>query len=176
MSRRRRGTVVDTARDLLVERWKAATALETESDRAIALITAAFLDDALAAVLRHALVDDAKILDELFGTDRPLGTLSSRIKIAYCLGHISHGSFRDLETIRAIRNDFAHSRQALNFQSQGIRERCMKLRTPLIVPGDTLPDFSNPRVRYLQSTSWLANVLQAREREIQRPSWPSDRP
>jgi len=138
---------------LLVERWKAATALEKESDRAVALITAAFIDEALAALLRHALVDDAKILDELLGTDRPLGTFSSRIKLAYCLGHISHGSFRDLETIRAIRNDFAHSREALNFHSPGIKDRCLKLRAPLIIPGDAFPDLKNPRVRYVESTS-----------------------
>lgn len=161
---------------MALERWKAATALDTESDRAVALITAAFLDDALAALLRHAFVDDGKVLDQLLDNDRPLGSFSSRIKLAYCLGHISHASFKDLEAIRAIRNGFAHSRRPMSFRSPTIKDRALSLRTPLIVAGDSLPEFKDPRVRYIGSTSWLANVLQAREREVQRPTWPANRP
>jgi DNA-binding MltR family transcriptional regulator len=166
----------DTARALLFERVKAAESLAVESDRAVALITTAYLDDALAGVIRAALLDEPAIVEEILGLDRPLGTLSSRIKVAYCLGLISKGTYRDLELIRAIRNRFAHARRVLQFGTPEIKDRCLQLRYAMITAGPTVPEFTNPRVRFIESTLWLGNVLQAWEREIQRPSHPTDRP
>jgi hypothetical protein len=63
LNRGRKDASAATARALLFELWKNTAAIETESDRGVALIAAAFLDDALAALLRCALVDDAKVVE-----------------------------------------------------------------------------------------------------------------
>lgn len=166
----------DSMWKLFFDRSKSAEGLQGESDRAVSLITAAFLDDALELLLRKCLIDRAKITDELFGSDRPLGSFSARVKMAYCLGHISRRTFEDLEVIRSIRNDFAHSRESITFATPSIRDRCMNLSVPLVTPGEDCPDFTLPRVRYIESTAWINNLIQAREREIHRPTWPANRP
>ena len=174
--RKRQKAEAETVGTLFNERAKATQALHTESDRAVVLITAAYLDDALAGLIRSALIDEPALVDELLGVDRPLGTFSARIKLAYCLGLISRATLRDLELIRRIRNDFAHSRCILRFGTRGVKERCMQLRCPLITAGSVVPDWSDPRVRFIEATEWLGNVFQARDRELSRPRYAADRP
>jgi DNA-binding MltR family transcriptional regulator len=161
--------------ELFHDRFKAAEAFERESDRAVALITAEYLNLGLELLLRKCLIAKTKVVDEFFGFDRPLGTFSARIKMGYCLGHMSDHSFKDLNTIRDIRNDFAHSRETISFSTQSINDRCLSLRIPMITAGWVQPDFSSSRIRYIEATSWIGNQLQARESEIVRPSWPNNR-
>ena len=86
--------------------------LQNESPRAAVIIAGAFLESQLRDLLSSFLVDDPKVVGELLGSDkkadRPLSTFSSRTKAAYCLGLISRSIYDDLETIRKIRNKFAH--------------------------------------------------------------------
>lgn len=102
-------------------------ALASESDRGCALFAAAYLDDALANLLRALLVQGRALDEELFRSTSPLGTFSSRIKFAYYMGKISPQERRDLETIRSIRNTFAHTSEAVDFETQSIRDRCANL-------------------------------------------------
>src|SRR5262249_9675633 len=83
--------------------------LAKESDRGVALIGAALLDAALESMLRRYFVDDAKTVEELLLNEGgPLSSFSARIKVAYCLGLFARNIFRDLDTVRGIRNEFAH--------------------------------------------------------------------
>jgi hypothetical protein len=161
--------------NLFAERMSAATDLAHESDRGVVLITAAFLDEALASLLRRCLIDQQDVVDELFGNDRPLGTFSARIRMTYCLGHMSSATFRDLETIRGIRNEFAHSWDMISFSTQSVRDRCMNLHPPIILPGSEHPDFSSPRQRYIACTLGIGGRFAAREHEISRPMYPEKR-
>jgi DNA-binding MltR family transcriptional regulator len=54
------------------------------------------------------------------GDDRPLGTFSSRIKIAYALGIIGGKSRHDLDIVGNIRNAFAHGMRDLAFDTKEI--------------------------------------------------------
>lgn len=101
--------------------------VKKESDRGAVLICTAWLDDALELLLRNRLVDDKASVDKLFGIDRPLGTFSSRITMAYCLGLINEELRKDLDTIRGIRNEFSHVRKPLSFEDQSIKDRCNNL-------------------------------------------------
>ena len=47
--------------------------------------------------------------DELLEGDRPLATLSARIKMCYRLGLIDHSLYADLDALRNVRNICAHS-------------------------------------------------------------------
>ena len=84
--------------------------VQKETDRGVALVSAAFLDDALEAMLRAFFVDDPDEVDKLLNAKaiRPLSSFASRIQLAYCLGLIGPNMYRDLNVIRDIRNDFSH--------------------------------------------------------------------
>ena len=67
-----------------------AAKLKDESDRGAALIVAAWVDDALTEmVVNHLVRDDAVIIEEMFRPMGPLGSFSSKIRLAYLIGNIS---------------------------------------------------------------------------------------
>lgn len=59
------------------------------SDRAAAVVAAAFLDKLLMELLREYFVEDAASDKKVFDGTRPLSTFSAKIDIAYRLGLIS---------------------------------------------------------------------------------------
>ncbi|MDB5321342.1 MAG: putative mannitol operon repressor [Phycisphaerales bacterium] len=91
------------------------------------MVGAAYVDDLLAGMLRSYLVDDAKLVDALLESQGPLGTFSSRINLVYALGLIRDDQLADLNTLRKIRNEFAHSHKALSFDVQPICDLCDNL-------------------------------------------------
>lgn len=103
------------------------SALNEESDRGCVLFAAAYLDHALMELLRSCLVQTKKIDEDLFKQNGPLASFSSRIKFAYYLGKISPSEKKDFETIRSIRNDFAHHPEFIDFSVQSIKDRCANL-------------------------------------------------
>jgi DNA-binding MltR family transcriptional regulator len=101
--------------------------LNSETDRGCALMVASFLEHKLGRLLEAILVDDSKVVSELFSHSVPLGTFSSRIDIAYAMGLIGPATRRDINLIRKIRNEFGHSHQTLKFTDDRIRNRCKEL-------------------------------------------------
>ncbi len=104
------------------------SALTDESDRGCALFAAAYLEKALSDLLYLSLVADKKIEKDLFEGTAPLSAFSARIKMAYYLGKISKECRADLDTIRGIRNDFAHHAKIVSFEDQSIADRCRNLQ------------------------------------------------
>jgi DNA-binding MltR family transcriptional regulator len=100
---------------------------QAETDRGTIVVASAYLDDLLAGMLRKHFVDEPKVVDELLDCQGPLGTYSSRISLAYCLGLIRDDQFKDLNTVRKIRNEFAHSHQSLSFAEPPISDLCDNL-------------------------------------------------
>lgn len=98
-----------------------------ESDRGCALFAAAYLDSALSDLLSRSFVNSRSIANDLFEGNAPLSAFSSRIKMAFYLGVISEECRTDLDTIRKIRNDFAHEAGLISFDSQSIADRCRNL-------------------------------------------------
>lgn len=103
--------------------------LQNESDRGAALIGAALVDDSLSHYIRAKFIDDEKSVDELIIGDVPLGTFSAKIKLVYCMGWIGANLRADLDRVRSIRNDFAHNRSGLTFETNSIKDRCSQLYT-----------------------------------------------
>lgn len=98
--------------------------LKDESDRGVALLAAAYLDDCIAELLRQYFIIEGEERDTMFLPDAVLGTFSSRIKMAFSLGLISAEERRDYNAIRDVRNKFAHRRAPLLFQESPIRDMC----------------------------------------------------
>jgi DNA-binding MltR family transcriptional regulator len=155
------------------------------SDRAMAIVACALVDDQLFELLKCALHDDSAVIDDMFEGLKPLASFSARINLAYLIGLISEWVFKDLHTVRKIRNDFAHGLSESSFKSQSIRDRAMNLTLPewfamtvrikrpkteeyvdLLVYDKAIDDITDPRTRFLVTCRLLTSkfALQSPQR------------
>jgi len=146
-----------------------AKELESESDRAAAVLSAAYLDLQLFHLLSAFLVDNSRERGELLGNeysggDKPLGTFSARIRASYCLGLIGEIEHHDLDLIRRIRNEFAHQLHGLTFESDQIKGRCIELHVPMHVVSDYI---APARQLFNMTSHLLAYTLITRNVRIQ---------
>jgi hypothetical protein len=100
--------------------------LESETDRAAAVLGVALLDNWLDRAFRQRLHRDTP--RNVFEFRGPLGDFSSRIEMAFALGWIDKDMRNDLNLLRRIRNDFAHDDDlALKFDTPGLASRLAEL-------------------------------------------------
>ena len=108
------------------------TEFANESDRAAAVLSAAYIDELLKNLIANFLVDDEKVVEKLLDPKKsphaPLGTFSARITAAFCLGLIDRVQYDDLNIIRQIRNLFAHSLHGVTFKSAEVVKEVKKLK------------------------------------------------
>lgn len=128
-SEKAKGTSVESL-DEIIEFRKTLT---TESDRAAALMAAAYIDEQLKSLLKKFFVNDPKIADNLLKSSGALGSFSARIDMVFSLGLLPKNIRDDLELIRRIRNDFAHTAKPLTFECEPIKSRCFMLKS-IVVP------------------------------------------
>jgi DNA-binding MltR family transcriptional regulator len=147
-------------------------ALSQESDRGCALFAAAYLDKALSDLLYLSLVEDKKIEKDLFDGTAPLSAFSARTKLAYYLGKISKECRADLDTIRGIRNGFAHDAALLSFADQSIADRCRNLQFSYHKKKE-----AEPRAHFTAAACRILAMLQATGLKSEAPKVkPDDRP
>ena len=146
---------------------KAVARFTKQADRGTALVVAAWLDDALESCIRAVLRPDKGTADEIFRPDGPLGSFSARVKVAYLLDLIEPNVRKDLDHIRGIRNDFAHSRGDIRFTTPRIRDRCRKLHgaEACRVSGWIL---QSPKQKFLVTAYFLAEYLMSRTKPRER--------
>jgi len=123
--------VSETADDENTMRDELFEALSRESDRGLILVSASYLNDALERLLRARFSMEHKksksMIDPLFNTFGPLSTFSSKIKISYAIDLIERWVYRDLEILRKLRNEFAHSIGPAVFDSDKVVKLTEKL-------------------------------------------------
>lgn len=93
---------------------------QRESDRGCIIFGSAMIEDQLETLLRSCFRKDAaaaKIVDSLFAGYAPLSTLSAKIQVVYALGLISDKIYKQLLLLKKIRNNFAHDKEAVSFDS-----------------------------------------------------------
>jgi|APLak6261663543_1056040.scaffolds.fasta_scaffold12968_1 DNA-binding MltR family transcriptional regulator len=94
-----------------------------ESDRGCVLVGAAVLEQRLEDIYLEQFERNQipqKLQRDLFNSNGPLSTFSSKIKLAYSLGYIDKSTFHDLEAIRKIRNEFAHTSNQVDFINHSV--------------------------------------------------------
>lgn len=95
--------------------------MKSESDRGAVLSIAAALEDRLKEIILLFLRDNKSASKLLDGFNAPIGTFSAKILMAHALGLITDKEFKEFETIRKIRNRFAHTWENLNFETNDIK-------------------------------------------------------
>lgn len=101
---------------------------QDETDRGAALVGAALIDTRLERLLVSHLLDNSIGKEMVNGSNAPLGSFSSRIKMSYALGLITEVEFKECDLIRRIRNEFAHSIHGMDFQNQKLSALCKNLK------------------------------------------------
>ena len=137
--------------------------LQRETDRGLPLVGAALIDDRLTETLRSFFCEGCvsdKLLDE---ANSPLSTFSARVQACYALGLIDDFEYAEIELIRKVRNEFAHSKHGTSFQSDKMKGLCSTLRSDL-PDGPDYPT-GDPRFRFINAV--VCTVL----RLYYRPEW-----
>lgn len=152
--------------------------LQNESQRGGVLVGAAFLDELLRQLLASFMIDDASAVNNLLDNppNSPLGGLSARTQATYCLGLISKEAYDDLNIIRGIRNEFAHSLQGTSFDHPWIVKQCEALKIPNKSGISTEISASD---KFLMTVVLLASqiklhilgISRRNERRQKRPDW-----
>jgi hypothetical protein len=96
--------------------------IDTSSDRAAAIVAAAFLEDHLAIALKRRFHEDKKTIEDTFRNSGPLGNFAAKIDMAFLIGLCSKTACDELHTIRTIRNEFAHKGLTRDFNSRRVRD------------------------------------------------------
>jgi DNA-binding MltR family transcriptional regulator len=105
--------------------------LMKSNDLRIAIVGASMVDLYLNFLLTTIMVGNLKVCKGLLDSEQngPLSSFAAKAKVAYALGLIDEQTKKDLDYIRKIRNEFAHSFKAISFQNSPIREYCNELST-----------------------------------------------
>jgi DNA-binding MltR family transcriptional regulator len=97
--------------------------LSPEKDRAAAIMGATFIEHALKRAIITKFAPDSEDPEFSYAFDSgeaPYRELASRIRLARALGIIDKNQYDNLESIRNIRNVFAHSMENLTFSTPQI--------------------------------------------------------
>lgn len=127
--------------------------LNLETDRGLALVCAAVCDDKLADVLLAFFIDQSPCRNLVLGADAPLGTFASRIDTCFALGLIDKFERREAHLIRRTRNEFAHAKHGISFESVKVSDLCNGFQAEM--PDG--PDYATPkpRIRFANSAVGL---------------------
>jgi hypothetical protein len=146
------------------------------NDRASAVLMASTVEAALTAYIGSKIRNDLNSDDRrlLFDQRGPLGTFSSKIIVAHALNWIGPITRNDLDLIRLLRNEFAHSRKSFGFTAPEVKAVCDHLQIPeqsgSYIPSGysrgtspeelaALSDITKPKTRFIVSSHSLAYRL-----------------
>jgi Mannitol repressor len=121
-------TIMASNQELIDElrrvRARFLAASSKESDRGLALVTAEYFDAILERLLlaRFAagLKKRPKFIKPLFEGFGPLSTFSAKISVSYAIDLLQDWMVSDLDFVRRIRNEFAHSLDPKTFRDRTI--------------------------------------------------------
>lgn len=113
------GCFIDSMKE--IGRFRAA--LNAESDRGCALMAASYLEEKARNLLRSIYIENAPLVEEEL---RHLSFADVVIQ-AYLLGLLPEKMKKDVDLIRKIRNEFAHTANSVNFETDSIADRCQCL-------------------------------------------------
>ena len=141
-----------------------------QTDRASALVSCALLEELLERLLLAFFMEHGNTKRDLFDGMTPLSTMSAKTNIAYYMGLIEQYVFEDLNLIRKIRNDFAHSFKTINFETQRTKDRCYQLQMLVKTkpPRAFMDSIKSTKDFFKFNTTLLASELQFRIIHIER--------
>ncbi|WP_157730103.1 MltR family transcriptional regulator [Tenacibaculum jejuense] len=154
--------IPETLRESIIDYIKIRKELSNESDRGVALLSISIIEKLLEDLLKKRLLNEKKIIKDLFDGFGPLSSLSGKTKIAYSIGLIDKTIYDELNLVRSIRNKFAHSPEIIKFSDEEIVQKCNNLK--LVIKYKEL----NSREKFINSTSRLNTLITIEIEKIQK--------
>lgn len=135
------------------------SSLQDMDARGAALIMASILDNMLEYAITLFFVELGKTkFDNIFRSKQaPLASFSSKISVAYALGIITDEVRAQLDRVRSIRNAFAHSMKAIDFDHEIVASECNKLSPSVIYGSKFAAD--TPREKFLSSATVIGIAI-----------------
>ncbi len=130
------------------------------NDRAAVLTVVSLLEGALQKSLATKFIpDDKGKLEYMFGSGAPLRDFSAKIKMGFALGVYGPNTRADLDTIREVRNSFAHTMSPIYFNTPEVENVCKRIVIlDQFDPRSELKDAST-RTRFLTTAICFASVF-----------------
>jgi len=143
--------------------------VEGNDDASVALRAASLVELSLTeSLLSRLWTKNGKADEELTGIDGPIATFARKIRMAEAMRVIGPDTRYELDTIKAIRNAFAHSHRPLSFDSVPVKELCQTLKVSYWPGIPKKPEAQRtPKDRFTFCSIGLFIIL--RERAIQTP-------
>lgn len=129
--------------------------LKEQSDRGVAIVGAAWVEEAITETLASILHTETKAWERLFEADGAMSSFSAKIDLLHVLGLTSELIRADMHRLRTIRNTFAHqvahhkTHAKLAFHNPDIKDKCLALKC---VEHEKL---SEPREAFIQACAIL---------------------
>ena len=133
--------------------------IEKQTDRGAAIVGAAYVELVLREAITARMADLPDIMKLLFENRGPLQDFGARIQAAYALGIYGRQAYHDLCIIKEIRNAFAHSAAAMDFDHEDVTRRCSKLWFPQKINYGKDPMPSTAKQRFIRAVELLADGL-----------------
>jgi DNA-binding MltR family transcriptional regulator len=132
------------------------------NDASLALVLGAAVEQALEIALRTYFVLNDQAAAAMFDDEGngPLSTFASKIRMGYALGIYESYVRNELGLIHHIRNNFAHSKQMLDFTDPIIVDACGLLYLPKKWKLPYLKDAPAPQEKYVISAQFLFLYLE----------------
>lgn len=150
---------LDHAEDLA----KFVEELKAETDRGLPLVGTALIDEKLKETLEAFFIEGKSSNKLINEGNAPLGTFSSRLEACNALGLIDQYEYSEINLLRKVRNEFAHAKHGISFQSDRIKGFCSTL-TSSLPEGENYP-LSDPRFRFMNAVVCIVLRL------YYRPDW-----
>jgi hypothetical protein len=127
-----------------------AKELRGVSDRSAAIVLASMVERDLEQLIVQVLPkkEDEKAIAKLQERDGALNSFFGKIHLGYALGLYDEKTRDNLDTIRQIRNAFAHTAQGISFETQEIREAVDGLHGSE-TEGEPFESFSEQRRKFM---------------------------
>jgi hypothetical protein len=131
------------------------------SDRTAAIIASSLLEVCLEKSILAALPRAKGVIDQLNGRDGALNGFYSKNYLGYAMSLYSDDVLTQLETIRKIRNAFAHTARPIKFTTPVVGKECAKLTFGESSRGEWPETLSKERVAFTAACISLTKVLLA---------------
>lgn len=141
------------------------TETKESSDRALAILSGAILDELLGKMLETLSIDNELLNKRLLNPNQPLGSFGPRIDACYLFGLISEREWRALRIVQKIRNAFAHELANLSFAISSMSDRANAISEALHLRG---PQDNDGRKMFQIGVSALWSALMGKINLISR--------
>jgi len=155
---RKQATYIEIARTFKVLKRQ-------RSDRAVAILASALVEDALEGAILASLSPLSKEdRASLFEGDGPLSTFSAKIRVGFALSIFGAITRADLNCMRDVRNAFAHARVSLKFTTHEVTVACKSFMRARFAKK------ASARFRYLETAEQITHDFLGAALESKQPT------